>query len=233
MFDPSIFLNPETLQTVREELESSGLQAYVPAQFLVVAREGFAWELGTPVEFFGTRETPDAAASFRDWDWGRYLVPYEAPVQPDEDDEVGRALLELQGVDTDVRRILFEEWHYLQHQSWIKAVTDACAKAFERAGGVVHDLGADAFNAFVDKAEKVPELLKRPGVRKAGKWTLATGISIGVEVALLTFFPPGAAIWPAVLSARAGDAARELAQRILQVDKEEQRRKKGFLRFDP
>jgi hypothetical protein len=229
MFDPSIFLHRQTLQAVREELESSGDQAYVPARFLTVASSSFIFDPTSPGVFFGTEgESEQVSGAFRDWAWDRYLVPYEAPDHPDEDDEVGHALLRLEGVDDDVRRILFEEWWYLQHESWIKTAKDACANAFEKAGAVAYKLGADAFNAFVDKAESVPELLKKPGVRKAGKWTLAAGVGIGTEAALLVFFPPAAGIVPGLLFAHAGTASTALTKLVLGGDK-----RKGFLKLDP
>jgi hypothetical protein len=169
MFDPSIFLQEQTLQAVRTELESSSEQAYVPARFLRVADSSFVFSPPSPATFFGTEGSERAAALFRDWQWTDYLVPYEAPVQPDADDEVGHALLQLEGsaIDDDVRRILFEEWWYLHHESWIKAATDACAHAFEKAGAVAVDVGAGAFNKVIDTAEEVPALLRRPGVRNA------------------------------------------------------------------
>jgi hypothetical protein len=227
MFDPSILLHEATLRAVQDELEASAEQAYVPARFLLVADNSFSFDPSSPATFFGTEgDSERAGGLFRDWQWDRRLIPYEAPDQPDVDDEVGNALLRLEGVDDDVRRILFEEWWYLQHESWIKATIDACANAFEKAGGVAADLGADGFNAVIDKAQEVPALLKRPGVRKAGKWTLASGIGVGVEFALLTMFPPGAAVLPIILAARGGAIADELVKKGLY-------RKKGFLKFDP
>lgn len=232
MFDPSIFLHETTLKVWRAELEKTGSKAYVPARFLTVATSSFAFRPTSPAIFFGTEgETEQVAGAFRDWDWKPYLVPYEAPDEADEDDEVGQALLQLEGADEDVRRILFEEWWYLQHESWLKAAKDACAKAFVKAGALAHDVGEDAFNAVIDQAEDVPELLKRPGVRKAGKWTLVVGVNIGVGAGLLALFPV-APILPGLLVANGPVAAQALAKRVMRLDGRE-KGLKGFLKFDP
>ena len=88
-------------------------------------------------------------------------------------------------LNDDVKRILLEEWVYLQTQSWIGSRLRAASERFREAGADVYDFTLDRLEAVVEHAlDEIPELLTRENLRPATKWVIGTSVPIAARAAL-------------------------------------------------
>ena len=182
LVDPSLVVASRTYSLIREELLSANLgEVFFPNAFLDGLKRGDEQLFG----YYLSNAEPVSMRTLRnDLAESRIVQGYQAFVTQEERNYSIRSNLLQEFGESRILDSLWEEWTFLQQESWIASRSRKVFRRFIKSGAIALETGRDAFDGLAAKTLKLPKkkmpmaLTSRQRLRATAKWVAVGGSSV-------------------------------------------------------